>query len=108
VLRHSVPAGTECPIKFSNFSPTYADDLQFVEDYQNKWSAQPWYFEEDWRLEHLPTGKEGYKMAMKATFNTILLGLPAAEGATLIEKISLIGSKTVTKNGAGKMIDKIN
>ena len=29
-------------------------------------------------------------------------------GATLIEKISLIGSKTVTKNGAGKMIDKIN
>jgi hypothetical protein len=28
VLRHSVPAGTECPIKFSNFSPTYADDLQ--------------------------------------------------------------------------------
>jgi RHS repeat-associated protein len=80
----------------------------FVEDYQNKWSAQPWYFEEDWRLEHLPTGKEGYKMAMKATFNTILLGLPAAEGATLIEKISLIGSKTVTKNGAGKMIDKIN
>jgi len=70
--------------------------------------AQPWYFEEDWRLEHLPTGKEGYKMAMKATFNTILLGLPAAEGATLIEKISLIGSKTVTKNGAGKMIDKIN
>mgnify|MGYP007004890157 FL=1 len=56
----------------------------------------------------MPTGKEGYKMAMKATFNTILLGLPAAEGATLIEKISLIGSKTVTKNGAGKMIDKIN
>jgi len=47
-------------------------------------------------------------MAMKATFNTILLGVPAAEGATLIEKISLIGSKTVTKNGAGKMIDKIN
>lgn len=44
----------------------------------------------------------------EATFNTILLGLPAAEGATLIEKISLIGSKTVTKNGAGKMIDKIN
>ena len=30
VLRHSVPAGIECPIKFSNFSPTYADDLQFV------------------------------------------------------------------------------
>jgi hypothetical protein len=30
VLRHSVPAGTECPIKFSNFSPTYADDLQLV------------------------------------------------------------------------------
>jgi hypothetical protein len=27
VLRHSVPAGTECPIKLSNFSPTYADDL---------------------------------------------------------------------------------
>ena len=23
-------AGTECPIKLSNFSPTYADDLQFV------------------------------------------------------------------------------
>ena len=28
MLRHSVPAGTECPIKLSNFSPTYADDLQ--------------------------------------------------------------------------------
>lgn len=28
VLRHSVPAGTECPIKLSNFSPTYADNLQ--------------------------------------------------------------------------------
>lgn len=31
VLRHSVPAGTECPIKLSNFSPTYADDLQWEE-----------------------------------------------------------------------------
>ncbi len=29
MLRHSVPAGTECPIKLSNFSPTYADDLHF-------------------------------------------------------------------------------
>jgi hypothetical protein len=50
----------------------------------------------------------GWCANSQATFNTILLGLPAAEGATLIEKISLIGSKTVTKNGAGKMIDKIN
>jgi putative ATP-dependent endonuclease of OLD family len=32
VLRYSVPAGTEYPIKLSNFSPTYADDLHALDD----------------------------------------------------------------------------
>ena len=49
-----------------------------------------------------------YKISEGSVPSLSVLGLPAAEGATLIEKISLIGSKTVTKNGAGKMIDKIN
>ena len=42
MLRHSVPAGTECPIKFSNFSPTYADDLHILLKYLQAKATYKW------------------------------------------------------------------